>query len=90
VPRGFLGSCQFPQITAGGLQDSWQHGKDLWDVYGDFIGRKDNTEFRVTQNVITSEVAGMVVKGMFRGDSSFPLLVQVTLTHLSFLASFAF
>jgi hypothetical protein len=81
VAKGFLGSCQFPQITSGGLQDSWQHGRDLWDVYGNFIGHKSNSEFRVTRNVITSEVAGMVVKGMFRDDSSFPLLVQVMSTH---------
>lgn len=28
VGPGFVGSnCQFPQITAGGLQDSYQHGK---------------------------------------------------------------
>ncbi|KAM3084374.1 hypothetical protein ACMFMG_001520 [Clarireedia jacksonii] len=78
VPSGFLGSCQFPQITSGGLQDSWQHGKDLWGVYGNFIGRKSNAEFRVTPNVITSEVAGMVVKGMFQDDSSFPLLIQAS------------
>lgn len=27
VGPGFNSTCQFPQITAGGLEDSWQHGK---------------------------------------------------------------
>lgn len=63
VPSGFLGSCQFPQITAEGLEDSWQHGKDLYGVYHDLLeflpdDTSDKVAFRVTQNVITSEVAG--------------------------------
>lgn len=81
-PPGFLGSCQFPQITAGGLEDSWQHGKDLFGVYHDLLGflpdnSKEKVTFRVTQNVITSEVAGMVVNGMFGTEADFPLLIQV-------------
>ncbi len=27
VGPGFNSTCQFPQITAGGLEDSWQHGR---------------------------------------------------------------
>lgn len=84
---GWKGSCQFPQITSAGLDDSWQHGADLYGVYGDLLGflpgRDDETEtwskqvkYRVTNNVITSEVAGMVINGMWGTSSSVPLLVQ--------------
>jgi 2-phosphoxylose phosphatase len=80
IPTGFLGTCQFPQITAGGLDDSWQHGQDLYGVYHDLLGfLPDNADqkvtFRVTQNVITSEVAGMVINGMFGTQEAYPLLV---------------
>ncbi|KAI4233334.1 MAG: hypothetical protein LQ349_004466 [Xanthoria aureola] len=83
-PRGFNGTCQFPQITRGGLDDSWQHGHDLYGVYHDLLGflpeRYDPNlvSFRVTNNVITSQVAGMVTSGMFGGEAhqEFPLLIQ--------------
>ncbi|RDW82422.1 histidine acid phosphatase-2 [Coleophoma cylindrospora] len=83
VPSGFLGSCQFPQITAGGLDDSWQHGKDLYGVYHDLLGflpnnTQEKATFRVTQNVITSEVAGMVINGMFGTEANYPLLIQAS------------
>jgi len=82
IPSGFLGTCQFPQITAEGLDDSWQHGKDLYAVYHDLLGfLPDNTAekvtFRVTQNVITSEVAGIVINGMFGTEADYPLLIEV-------------
>ncbi|CAG8973693.1 hypothetical protein HYALB_00006963 [Hymenoscyphus albidus] len=80
-PSGFLGSCQFPQITAKGLEDSWQHGKDLYEVYHDLLGflpddADEKVVFRVTQNVITSEVAGMVINGMFETECEYPLAIQ--------------
>jgi len=80
IPSGFLGTCQFPQITAEGLDDSWQHGHDLYGVYHDLLGfLPDNADekvtFKVTQNVITSEVAGMVLNGMFGTQEDYPLLV---------------
>ncbi len=77
VPAGWLGTCQFPQITAGGLDDSWRHGADLYAVYHDLLGFlpdrsssssgewRSRVAYRVTQNVITSQVAGMVVAGMW-------------------------
>lgn len=79
---GFLGSCQFPQITAEGLDDSWQHGKDLYGVYHDMLGflpedSAQKVSFKVTQNVITSQVAGMVINGMFGTEVDYPLLVEV-------------
>lgn len=82
VPTGFLGTCQFPQITAGGLDDSWQHGHDLYGVYHDLLGFLPNdvnekVSFRVTQNVITSEVAGMLINGMFNTEADVPLLIAV-------------
>lgn len=85
VPRGFEGTCQFPQITRGGLDDSWQHGHDLYQVYYHllkFLPEKYDpnlVSFRVTNNVITSQVASMVTSGMFGGDQAqqdLPLLVQ--------------
>ncbi|KAG9234902.1 histidine acid phosphatase [Amylocarpus encephaloides] len=79
--RGFRGSCQFPQITFGGLEDSFQHGKDLYGVYHDLLrflphNANDKVNFRVTQNVITSEVGGMVINGMFSTEENYPLYIQ--------------
>ncbi|KAG9789854.1 hypothetical protein ABEF93_005869 [Exophiala dermatitidis] len=71
APEGFNGTCQFPQITAGGLNDSRQHGKDLFDVYHDLLGflpakyDADKIRYRVTNNVITSQVAGQIVLGQY-------------------------
>lgn len=84
APRGFNGTCQFPQITRGGLDDSWQHGNDLYGVYHDLLGflpekyDPNLVSFRVTNNVITSQVASMVMSGMFGGQAqqTLPLLVQ--------------
>ena len=71
APAGFNGSCQFPQITGQGLNDSRQHGLDLYNVYGDMLNflpsqlDNDKIKYRVTNNVITSEVAGQLILGMF-------------------------
>ncbi|KAK3305300.1 histidine acid phosphatase [Chaetomium strumarium] len=85
IPSGWIGSCQFPQITSDGLSDSWQHGEDLYSVYHDLLnflpGRSDHkwrrkVAYRVTHNSITSQVAGMLVHGMWRTTERVPLLVQ--------------
>lgn len=34
----FAGNCEFPQITREGLDDAWQHGKDLYAVYHGQLG----------------------------------------------------
>ena len=74
-PGGFPNStCEFPQITAGGLQDSFQHGQDLYGVYRDelkFLPRSigEKVSFRVTNNVITSEVASQVIDAMYPGQT---------------------
>ncbi|KAF2132076.1 histidine acid phosphatase-like protein [Dothidotthia symphoricarpi CBS 119687] len=80
---GFNGSCQFPQITKEGLDDSWQHGRDLHGVYHDLLHflpdeMDDKVTYRVTNNVITSQVAGMVIDGMYAPDADVPLRIQPT------------
>jgi acid phosphatase len=81
-PEAYRGDCQFPQITAEGLKDSLDHGRDLYAVYGHklgFLPRKYNASsvlFRVTSNVITSQVAGALTRGMFPHVDSIPLLQQ--------------
>ncbi|KAL8995881.1 MAG: hypothetical protein Q9169_004489, partial [Polycauliona sp. 2 TL-2023] len=85
APQGFNGTCQFPQITRGGLDDSWQHGHDIYGVYHDLLGflpeKYDSNlvSFRVTNNVITSQVASMVTSGMFGGEAQhdLPLFIQL-------------
>ncbi|KAK6347013.1 hypothetical protein TWF696_007103 [Orbilia brochopaga] len=81
--NGFAGSCQFPQITRHGLEDSWRHGKDLRDVYGGKVNFLPPTPdatvvYRVTSNTITSQVAGMLIRGMFSSSqlNNFPLSIQ--------------
>ena len=90
IPRGWIGTCQFPQITSGGLQDSWQHGADLYGVYHDLLGFlpsrddspspswRDKVRYRVTNNVITSQVAGMVIAGMWNTTQPAPLQIQAS------------
>ncbi|KAI8937712.1 hypothetical protein NX059_005413 [Plenodomus lindquistii] len=80
---GFNGTCQFPQISRGGLDDSHQHGKDLYGVYHDLLhflpsNLSDKVSYRVTNNVITSQVAGMLINGMYAPSSSsnIPLHIQ--------------
>ncbi|TKA72952.1 hypothetical protein B0A55_07546 [Friedmanniomyces simplex] len=84
VPEGFNGTCQFPQISRGGLDDSHQHGDDLKAVYGNMLGfipeqyNPNVISYRVTNNVITSQVASMLIAGMYpsRANQDTPLLIQ--------------
>ena len=81
VPQGFNGTCQFPQITRGGLDDSYQHGQDLFAVYHGLLGflpsnPGNSVAYRITNNVITSQVAGMVVNAMYFPHSDFALSIQ--------------
>lgn len=87
TPTGFQNStCQFPQITGKGLLDSRQHGKDLFGVYHDKLGflpsefDGEKVRIRVTNNVITSQVAGQVMVGMYPSLASkrLPVTVQPT------------
>ncbi|KAI1104841.1 phosphoglycerate mutase-like protein [Jackrogersella minutella] len=84
TPSGWIGTCQFPQITSAGLDDSWVHGRDLYEVYHDLLrflpGRgqdwRTKIAYRVTNNVITSQVAGMLINGMWGATESVPLMIQ--------------
>lgn len=40
----FAGNCEFPQITREGLDDAWQHGKDLYEVYHGELGLIPNSK----------------------------------------------
>ncbi|KAI0966112.1 histidine phosphatase superfamily [Xylaria arbuscula] len=86
VPSGWIGTCQFPQLTAPGLDDAFVHGQDIYGVYHsllNFLPSRDNDDdswrskvvYRVTQNVITSQVAGILIGGTWDTTSSTPLLV---------------
>lgn len=85
VPSGWIGTCKFPQITAEGLVDSWQHGADLYGVYHDLLGflpsrgssgLPPSVKYRVTNNLITSQVVGMVINAMWDITEPVPILVQ--------------
>nr|OQO22335.1 hypothetical protein B0A51_08423 [Rachicladosporium sp. CCFEE 5018] len=84
APTGFNGTCQFPQITRGGLDDSHQHGVDLKAVYHDLLHFLPSSydakavSYRVTNNVITSQVASMLTVGMWPtlSKKDTPLLIQ--------------
>ena len=79
---GFAGTCRFPQLTRGGLNDAWQHGKHLYEVYRNAVkliaddNPRDILSFRVTNNRITSEVASMTLNGMLGLGGPYPLLIQ--------------
>jgi len=82
VGPGFVGStCQFPQITGQGLEDSVTHGKDLHTVYAKPLGLGEQfdaskTQIRVTNNQITSQVASGLLKGLFPKSSNIEVLIQ--------------
>lgn len=74
------GKCSFPQISSGGLADSFKHGQDLWEVYGNTLGflkvtdfenaSSSAVEFRVSTNPITSQVASVLLQGMLEKASN--------------------
>jgi len=85
TPSGWQGTCSFPQITASGLSDSWQHGADLYTVYHTIHALlpaqnnpswRSKTAYHVTNNPITSQVAGMLLHGSWRTTDPVPLLIQ--------------
>ncbi|EXJ63691.1 hypothetical protein A1O7_00026 [Cladophialophora yegresii CBS 114405] len=83
APEGFNGTCQFPQITGSGLNDSRQHGRDLFGVYHDLLNfippsyNSSTVQYRVTNNVITSQVAGQIVEGEYPGLRNRPVSVLI-------------
>ncbi|KAJ7221754.1 phosphoglycerate mutase-like protein [Mycena pura] len=82
VGPGFVDTtCQLPQITSDGLVDSHTHGSDLRAVYASRLGlggRFDPSiaQIRVTNNVITSQVAGALLNALFPDTDNIDVLIQ--------------
>ncbi|TFK36310.1 phosphoglycerate mutase-like protein [Crucibulum laeve] len=85
VGPGFVNStCQFPQITSSGLDDSVTHGNDLRSVYFPRLSLSskfdsNKVSIRVTNNVITSQVASGLLAGLFptlSSSSNIPVQIQ--------------
>ncbi|KAJ3575475.1 hypothetical protein NP233_g1077 [Leucocoprinus birnbaumii] len=82
VGPGFPGStCQFPSITTEGLVDSLTHGTDLRQVYAKRLNLHDKFDpsvahIRVTNNVITSQVASGLLRGLFPASNQVAVEVQ--------------
>ncbi|KAH8649852.1 histidine phosphatase superfamily [Xylariales sp. PMI_506] len=78
------GSCQFPQLTIGGLLDGFQHGKDIWSVYGDKLGflpsePDDSIWLRSTESPLTQQSAGGVLRGIWPNfNGPLPLYQQAS------------
>ncbi|KAF8977495.1 histidine phosphatase [Cyathus striatus] len=83
IGPGFVNStCQFPQITSEGLEDSITHGTDLRNVYASRLGLTSKFDpskvhIRVTNNEITSQVASGLLKGLFPSTPSSNIEVQI-------------
>ncbi|KAK9453393.1 putative histidine acid phosphatase [Dipodascopsis uninucleata] len=65
------GTCQFPQLTLGGYLDGYQHGRDLWGVYGEKLGLFPKSPyhagvwFRSSESALTQQSAGGVLRGIW-------------------------
>ncbi|KAJ5626305.1 histidine acid phosphatase [Penicillium lagena] len=77
------GTCQYPQLTIGGVLDGYRHGRDLWGVYGEKMGLLPTSPkapavwFRSSSSALTQDSAGAVLRGIwpdYRG--SLPLHQQ--------------
>ena len=81
---GVNSTCQFPQITIGGIEDGYQHGKDIWDVYHTKLGLipKEPNErvwFRSSDSALVQASAGAVLRGVWpEYKGSLPLHQMVT------------
>lgn len=65
------GSCQYPQLTLGGVLDGYQHGRDLWSIYGEKLQLlplspdPETTWFRSSNSPLTQSSAGAVLRGIW-------------------------
>lgn len=67
------GTCQYPQLTIGGLLDGYQHGRDLYAVYSKKLGLipetlEENDKrvwFRSSTAALTQGSAGGVLRGLW-------------------------
>jgi acid phosphatase len=81
---GVNGTCQYPQITIGGVQDGYQHGEDLYRVYGKKLGLipkkpNDRVWFRSSESALTQGSAGAVLRGVWPDyDGALPLHQMVS------------
>lgn len=80
------GSCQYPQLTIGGLLDGYQHGRDLWSIYGEKLHLIPSTPdhekvwFRSSSSALTQGTAGGVLRGVWPDyQGSLPLHQQASL-----------
>ncbi|KAJ5794102.1 hypothetical protein N7457_000701 [Penicillium paradoxum] len=78
------GTCQYPQITIGGIQDGYQHGKDLWSIYGEKLGLipdmpNKRVWFRSSESALTQASAGAVLRGVWPDfEGALPLRQMVS------------
>ncbi|QSZ34730.1 hypothetical protein DSL72_007585 [Monilinia vaccinii-corymbosi] len=81
------GTCQYPQLTMGGLLDGYQHGRDLSEVFGATgnlslfpkFPSLEATYFRSSESPLTQQSAGGVLRGIWpRYKASIPLHQQAT------------
>ncbi|ESZ93517.1 putative histidine acid phosphatase [Sclerotinia borealis F-4128] len=81
------GTCQYPQLTIGGLLDGYRHGQDLARVYG-ATGKlslfpttpsPETAYFRSSESPLTQQSAGGVLRGIWSSfKGSIPLHQQAT------------
>ncbi|PFH47577.1 hypothetical protein AMATHDRAFT_87663 [Amanita thiersii Skay4041] len=83
VGPGFVNSsCQNPQITTQGLDDAFEHGRDLHQVYFPRLSLGPSFDsshvlIRVTNNPITSQIATSLIRGLFPSLSTRPIPVAI-------------
>ncbi|KAJ5288887.1 hypothetical protein N7478_001917 [Penicillium angulare] len=83
--RSVSGSCQYPQLTLGGVLDGYRHGRDLWAVYGEQLGLLPSSPdtkavwFRASGSPLTHASAGAVLRGIWPNyDGPLPLHQQAS------------
>ncbi|KAM3070549.1 hypothetical protein ACMFMF_008002 [Clarireedia jacksonii] len=79
------GTCQYPQLTIGGLLDGYAHGHDLRSVYGTNLSllpstpSPQSTYFRSSESPLTQQSAGGVLRAVWPSyKGSLPLHQQAT------------
>ncbi|KAJ5222945.1 uncharacterized protein N7469_009185 [Penicillium citrinum] len=81
---GVNSTCQFPQITIGGIEDGYQHGKDIWNVYHKKLGLipkqpNERVWFRSSDSPLVQASAGAVLRGVWPDyKGALPLHQMVT------------
>ncbi|KAI9638212.1 phosphoglycerate mutase-like protein [Dioszegia hungarica] len=81
VGTGFRGSsCTFPTLTSQGIEDARRHGEDFGGVYRDMLHflptDRSKYEWRVTNNVLTTQTLGGFAAGLYPTVSQYPAKVQ--------------